>query len=282
MRPRFLVAIFAAAACASCTQSLDLDRFHKTGATEEPLSNVTYYDLRFTARSMQSHIDEYLELRIVDKSNAVQAKAIYTNITLPDFVMQMNRIVPKSNPPYRIDMWADHNRSKKYDGIEGGVNDKDHAWRRMLSDPFPEDVRLAGRRYDFDFLHDTSFVDIYTDLQGNKISGEDTLLPLTLRVKGAGPQKAVEVRVFDRASTRMVGLYRNGRPTGDFNAQILGVLDEVTDYHVSIFVDEDGDGFAGPGDPSWNMDLTSSTSGLEAQIDLGSAPRSPIEMDVTP
>ena len=194
-----------------CTNSLDLGRFHHDLQGTSP-GAVTFADLKFVAKAMRSHLNEYLELRIVDRTNSLQAKAVYQGVTSEDFSLYMAKIVPKMNGPYRIDFWADHNSSGKYDGIEGGINEKDHAWRRVLGDPLPEDIKLVDSRYEFTFQHDTVFVDIATDLEGNKISLAETLLPLKVTVTNASAYVGhmMELRVVDRATGRLTGRFHRG------------------------------------------------------------------------
>lgn len=263
---------------ASCTASLELDRFRKQEAQSIDALNVTHFDFRFGARNMQSHIDETLEIRLVDKGNNLQGKAVYVDVVNPDFTIDFPKFIPKANAPYRIDFWADHNRSGKYDGIEGGINDKDHAWRRVLADPMPEDVRFAEGRYELSFLHDTAFVDIHTDLEGNPIPGTDTLLPFKLQVLGAAPYagKMLEVRVVERGSGRLVAVHRIGRALESYAAEVTGVLDEETPYEISAFVDLDGDEKYTPGDPSWRLELLSNETGVTADLDVSSAPQTPL------
>lgn len=265
----------------SCTASLELDRFKKAEATTTGSSTVQFSDVQFTALNMTSHLNEYFEIRVVDKANRVQAKAVYFGVTAPDFTLYMSRLVPKAqtNAPYRLDYWADHNNSGKYDGIEGGINDKDHAWRRTLEAPLPEDVKQVGDRYEVTFQHDTNFVDIFTDLSGNKISGQDTLLNCNLNVVGAGAYvgKMIEIRVVDKASGRLVALHRRGSALETYPAQVLGVLDEVTAYEVSAYVDVNNDGKYSIGDPSWKVDISSTDQGIGDSLDLATLPQTPIE-----
>lgn len=267
----------------SCTASLDLDRFHKkvesqAATTSVDTTNITYFDFEFSGRSMQSHINETIEWRLVDRSNTVQAKGVYTAVTRPDFKITYPKFIPKTNGPYRIDWWADHNNSKKYDGIEGGINDKDHAWRRVLEEPLPEDVRFTDGFYVLDFLHDTNFVDIFTDLAGNPISGADVLLPFKLSIKGTEPfeGKMCEVHVTDKASGRLVALHRSGYVRQDYLAEVTGVLDEETTYEVSAFIDLDANDTYEATDPSWKVDLTSTDTGIEAELDLSATPQTPL------
>ena len=261
----------------SCTASLELDRF-KTVETPIESINVNYSDVSFTAKNMQSHINEYLEMRIVDKANRVAAKAVYNDIFAPDFSIYMASIVPKANAPYRLDWWADHNLSSRYDGIEGGINDKDHAWRRELKEPLPEDMRLVGSRYELLFIHDTAFVDIATDVEGRKISIEDTLLPFELNVVGAGAYVGMmmETRIIDKAAGRMVGLYRQGRAKETFKSRIAGILDEETPYEVSTYVDVDGSGGYNPGDPSWKLEFLSNETDIVLELNTATFAQAPI------
>jgi hypothetical protein len=264
----------------SCTNSLDLGRFRTSEASSvDTAIAVSFFDVRFGARGMTSHLGEYLEVRVVDKQNRLQAKAVYNDVTGPDFAFHLGRIVPKANAPYRLDFWADHNNTGRYDGIEGGINEKDHAWRRVLADPLPEDMRFAQGRYDLDFVHDTAFVDIATDLQGNKVSAADTLLPFTLRVANGKPYlgKMTEIRVVDKTSTRLVAFHRQGRMKEAYLALVSGVLDEVTTYEVSVYVDVNDNGKYDASDPSWKLDLTSNSEGLVADLDVTTAPQGPID-----
>lgn len=267
-------------ATTSCTAALELDRFRK----EEPASvgsaaTSSYFDVQFSAKNMQSHISEHFEIRVVDKNDAVQAKAVYDDIVNPDFSLYLGRIVPKTNAPYRLDFWADHNNSGKYDGVVGGINEKDHAWRRVLAAPLPDDVRLVAGRYELDFLHDTVFVDINTDLAGNKIPGTDTLLPFSLTVLGGGAfvGKPVETRIVEKGSRRLVGFHRQGRARDPYDVHVGGILDEETAYEISVYVDVNGDCKYQSDEPSWKLDVASNAAGVASQLDLSRAPRAPID-----
>jgi len=68
---------------------------------------------RSIRRARTSHIGEYVEIRVVDKDNRVQAKAIYNDLIGPDFSFYLARVIPKANAPYRLDWWADHNNTAK-------------------------------------------------------------------------------------------------------------------------------------------------------------------------
>jgi hypothetical protein len=276
MRPSLLAVL--ALATASCTASLDLDKYKKADALAIDSASITYFDIGFSAKNMQSHLGEYMEWRLVDKANAVQAKIVYVGVTRPDFKLELPKVIPKGNAPYRLDWWADHNDSGRYDGIVGGINDKDHAWRRVFADPLPDDVKLTGSRYDVSFLHDTAFVDIFTDLDGNTISGADELLALRLDVQGAGAWvgKTIEIHVVDKGSGRLVAVHRQGKAPASYPATVTGVLDEETDYQVSAWVDDNDDDAYTAGEPSWQTDITSTAAGVVAQLNLATLTPTPI------
>lgn len=262
----------------ACEASLNLDRFHtdQSAVTGDPSAH--FYDFNYVATEMQSHIGEYFEIRVVDKDNVVQMKAVYQGVTLPDFSIYLAKSIPKTNPPYRIDYWADHNDSLKYDGIVGGINDKDHAWRRVLQDPLPPDVTLKGDVYELDFIHDTNFTDIATDLNGNPISFDDVLLPLDIKVTNADAYagKQIEVRVVDPSSGRLLAFHRQGVVTATYDARVTGVVDDTSPYQVSAFVDLNGDDKYSSDEPSWQVNLTSDKTGLVSTLDLVATPQTPI------
>lgn len=269
----------------SCAASLDLDGLRVAEGTTEDASAAasSAYDLQFTAKSMGSHVNELFELRVVDKDNHVQAKVVYASVAAPDFNIYMKSIVPKLNPPYRLDFWADHNTSGNYEGIVGGINEKDHAWRRRLVDPLSFDLKLVGNRYELNFVHDTNFTDLYTDLNGNKFDGKQTLLDCRLNVQVAPAYvgKTMEIRVVDKATARLVGLFRRGDVPSTFAATVTGVVDEETLYEVSAYVDVNADGkyspAADPPDPSWRVELTSAATGLAGDLDIAVLPVTSID-----
>ena len=263
----------------ACTASLDLDRFQKEEAKATVNSaSITHFDFVFSAKNMQSHIDEFMEIRLVNKSTSVQGKAMFVDIPKPDFKIVMPKFIPKGGEPYRIDWWADHNRSNHYDGIVGGINEKDHAWRRVLRDPLPEDVRLLDGRYELNFLHDTAFVDVFTDLDGNPITGADTLLPFKATITSANEyfDKPVEIHVTDKGSGRLVALHRQGRARETWVAEVTGVLDEETPYEISVFVDLNGDDEYSEGDPSWRTEVLSSEIGIATEVNLATLAQTPL------
>jgi hypothetical protein len=271
----------------SCTATLDGDRFRKAGGglNQQDAASATNQDVSFSAKSMGSHANEYFEIRVVDKDNRVQAKVVYADVAPAapgvslDFSFYLKGIVPRSNPPYRLDFWADHNTSGVYDGIEGGINEKDHAWRRVLSDPLPDGIRFVDNRYEVAFVHDTNFNDIYTDLAGNPIPGTDTLLPFKMNVRGADAfaGKFLEIRVVDKATGRLVALHRRGNVPATYSAEVLGVVDEETPYEVSAYADANGDGKFSSGDPSWKLDIVSSSAGVTGDLDVAALPATPID-----
>jgi hypothetical protein len=139
-------------------------------------------------------------------------------------------------------------------------------------------VTLVDGRYELNFLHDTAFVDVFTDLDGNPISGADTLLPFKCTFSGAGAyfDKMVEIHVVDKGSGRLVALHRQGRARETWVAEVTGVLDEETPYEISIYVDANGDDEYSEGDPSWRTEVLSSEIGIAAEVNLTTLPQTPL------
>lgn len=299
MRTKLLLpalAFLLPVAITSCTATLDLERFKKAeqASTNTTTPGLEYYDFKFIGTSFASHTNEYLEFRLIDKANQVRAKMIYDGITQVAFNLYAKRWIPTdtANAPYRIDFWSDHNLSRKYDGIVGDVATKDHAWRRVLQTPLPKDVVLKGDRYEFSYVHDTAFVDITTDLAGQKIPGDTTagnglygdaaLLPFEAKVIGAGTTghigKKIEIRVYEKSSSRLVGMHRRGRAADPYTAQIFGVLDQQTDYTVQAYVDLDEDGLYNPAtEQAWSIPVTSNQAGVNMELKIAELPLVQIE-----
>lgn len=287
------VAVAAAVASVSCTASLDLDRFRKQeGGINVIDPTVTHLDMLYRARSMQSHLNQFLELRIVTPTNQIVAKAVYNEVVEPDFTIYMPRAVPRQSAGHRFDWWADHTLNGTYDGVVGGINDADHAWRRFfIEDDDTDDIDLVDGVWQLVFNHNTTFTDIYTDAEGNPIEGEDGLvsglLPFKLDFKNAEPylDRPIEVRVIEKGERRLVALHRQGRAKLEYTAEVTGVLDSGTDYEVSVYADLNGDFKYTTDEPSWKLDVTSTRDGVVQVFDLAIAPSAEIEQtefDKTP
>lgn len=293
---------------AACAASLDLDRFTKAeapllpdGSTQEDApdpATVQYLDLFFEAKGMNAHFNQLLELRVVDKDHRVQFKLLSENIQFIggvatgslDFSFYMKGCIPKSNPPYRIDFWADNNNNAVYDGQDGGAFKGDHEWRRVLNpppEPLPPDVQLVGTRYEFKFLHDTTFVNIYKDpVTGEAISPEPFLAPFKLKVTNIPSQylgKMLEMRIVNTVTSQLVGMHRRGAVPGEYDVTITDIIgDALTPYEVSAYVDMNANERYDAEEPSWKLPLTSAVDGVSGTFDVGISPQSPIETGQPP
>ena len=278
------VALFAlASSAAACAASLDLERFKTDGIQADPGAAKAFSDLDFACKAMLPHMGEYFELRLLDKDNALKAKVVYDRLVATDFAFRLPLFVPKSNPPYRLDYWSDQNGSTTYSGNRGTVNEKDHGWRRRLEDPLkPESVPLppnvipyTASRYDFTFVHDTDFTDLFTDPAGNPVSFDDTLLDFAPSITGGAAYvgTSIEARVVESTTQRLVGVHRKGRAEATYTALVSGILDEQTPYDVSVYVDLDGNEQYSAGEPSWRATFTSTAAGIADVIDLATLPQ---------
>ena len=285
--PLACLTLAALALAPACTSSLDLDRFKQEAATvQSPASASAFGDLSFACKTMLPHINEYFEVRVVDKDDVVKAKVVYDSLVSPDFSFELAQIIPKSNPPYRLDFWADQNGSFTYSGNKGSVDEKDHGWRRTLENPLqpeapplpPNVVPFTDGRYALTFVHDTDFTDLFTNAAGAPVSFEDTLLGFNASIIGADAfvGKMIELRVTEPLTRRLVGVHRKGRAQATYKPQILGILDEQTPYEIAIYVDQDGDQRYAAGEPSWVLTLTSTADGIVEEIDLAKLPQTPL------
>ena len=281
--PLVVISSVVGLGAAACT--VDVDKYQsQQGALSQDAGAFTFLDVRFKATEMVSHIGEYFEMRIVDKDDQVVAKLAYKGVTNQDFTLFFKSVVPKVNPPYRIDYWADHNTNHdgRYGGIVGGINEKDHAWRRILQDPLPADIVFTPPRYDFKFVHDTNFVDIATSLSGTKSSIDfngATLNPFNLSVTGGAKYlgKMIESRVVEKATGRMVGFYRLGALADTQTFTVTDILDEQTTYVVSTYVDMNGDEKFNTDEPAYKVEMISDSKGISGTLDLGGESQATID-----
>lgn len=275
----------------SCTASLDVDRYRiesKPTQVRDAVLDSNYYDLRFSAIGMATHLDEHFELRVLDKNNQIIAKAIFDNVTNERFGLFLGKAIPKQieNRPYRIDFWADHDnrdRSKPpgYNEPAAGalIDEKDHAWRQILRETAPPEGHLSGGEYDITFQHNTNFTNILTGADNvtkvpQDVSKRDCHLSITLDRQFLG--KMFEVRITSKDDGHLAGLWRDGRAAEVVKVDILHILDEGG-YLVSAFVDEDGSGKYEAGEPSWSYEFESDPQNPVIQVSTVTLPQTPID-----
>lgn len=285
MRARVLL---LAALAVSCADVSGLDDFRQRTVSESAATATEYFGLRFTMLTMKPHAGHMLEYRVVDANNYVQFRGVVRTLAGQDITLEAPRAIPRLNPPYRLDFYADVNESGGFDGL-GSVITNDHAWRiePLVSGAEP---LAADDVVHVTFQHSTSFTNIDQYPSGTPNPPADTGLPAKVRVEGLGAAlgKMLQVRIAERASGHAVGLYRV--PLLDaaaIDAVVPGCVDVETEYEIDVYVDANGNGAyddprAEGGDRGWRVRSTSGASGLDIVVDLASATSGDGKVDVGP
>jgi hypothetical protein len=213
-----------------------------------------------------------VEYRIVDSTNYIQSRGLIRSMTSEDLKIRAPRAVPRANGPYRLDIFADVNRSGGFDGL-GSVINNDHAWRL---DPIADFSKLRSDDViKVEFVHSTTFTNVDQYPSGTRNPSADTGLPARVHVDGldAFAGKMLQVRVADQRTGHVVGLFREMRAeTATLDAVIAGCVDVETVYDVDVYVDANGNGAyddpAAGGDKGWRLSATSTDTGLAATLSL--------------
>jgi hypothetical protein len=276
---RCVVVTAVVSACAlGCFSIVDVDSFHKRVATNSAVAGASpFFDLRMTFANMRPHGGHLFEYRAVDANNFIQSRGVVKAMASGDTTINVARAVPKVNGPYRLDFYADVNRSGGFDGL-GSVISNDHAWRIEplansedgLKDTAPVDGLVQTA-----FLHNTSFTNIDQYPSGTPNPALDTTLPAEVRIDGlaAFVGKLVELRIADKSSGHVVCLFREeSLGAASLDAIVPGCVDVETEYLIDVYVDANGDqkyddpSVAG-GDLGFRIGATSGSGGLRQSFD---------------
>ena len=195
-------------------------------------------------------------------------------MTSEDVKITAPRAIPRANGPYRLDIFADVNRSGGFDGL-GSVINNDHAWRL---DPIADFSKLrADDVIKVEFVHSTTFTNVDQFPSGNKNPSSDTGLPARVHIEGldAYAGKMLQVRIADARTHHVVGLFREMRAeTAVLDAVVAGCVDVDTSYDIEVYVDANGNGIyddaSEGGDKGWRLSATSTDTGLAATMSLTS------------
>jgi hypothetical protein len=286
------------AVCIACTATLDVDNYRTenkpTTQVRDAVLDANYFDLRFSALGMATHLDEHFELRILDKNNQIVTKAIFDNVTNERFSLFLGKSVPKQleNRPYRIDFWADHDNKDRtkpvgYNEPATGalIDEKDHAWRQLLREAAPPEGHLLNGQYEITFQHNTNFTNILTGADNvtkvpQDVSKRDCHLAVALDRQFLG--KTFELRITSKDDGHLAGLWRDGRAPERIKVDILHILDEGS-YTASAFIDEDGSGKYEAGEPSWNYEFASTPdTNHVVEVNTVVLPQTPIDTGERP
>jgi hypothetical protein len=263
-------------ASASCANVAGLDDFHKRAVSESAATASEFFALKLQLIAMKPHIGHMLEYRVIDANNFIQSRGVIKAMTSEDVELFAQRAVPRTNGPYRLDFYADVNRSGGFDGL-GSVVSNDHAWRIEPLVESPEKLR-GDDIVTVSFLHSTTFTNIDQYPSGTPKPPQDTGLGARVHVEGLGEVlgKTVEVRVLEKRTRHVVALYRTMKADAPvLDAVVPGCVDLETEYDVDVWADANGNGqYDVPGDGAdrgWRVTVTSSDKGLDANVDASAA-----------
>lgn len=280
VRAAFMV---AAGGLGGCFAIADVDRFERDAAGNQA-GTSPYRDLRFVMKNAGFHGASLFEVRIVSDENVLLASAVLDPPGISGdqpIVVDLPRSVPRSGNA-RLEVYADVNGSRSFDGIGAAKDKRDHAWRvAPLREENAAYVRAEGDELVVTYLHDSNFTDIGVRPDGTSaplISGLDANVDVLGLDAYAG--KLLEARMVETSSGRVTGLYRLPRtPAGGVaSLPMRGVLDEGIGYDLELYIDANGDGSFQPtgtpdGDGGWRGSFVPDATGASITIDVTIAPQ---------
>lgn len=228
MKPTRLVGLALLLALPACFAVTDLDRFEQPAA----IAQGNYRDLKTTWSGMDNHVTEYVEFRIIDAANVIQTRGIFKPLGGPSQSFFVPMGVPTQNGPFRLDFWADHNKSGGYDYTAAGT--ADHSWRVALDSTLVD----ANGQYVVNFQHNYSFTDV-SDPPATQI-GQPVKLTLTDMTAFLGQR--IEMRVADANSGHVAAFYRVPAIAKEVSLEVDGMIEAGSRYTVSLYLDNGSGG----------------------------------------
>lgn len=243
-----------ATATSSCFAVTNLDRFEGASGASG--------DLTFTISGFTSHVNEMFEYRIVDNSNVLQARGIIVPLGSTGTRVFVRGAVPKTNGPFNLDFYSDHDLSGGYDR-DPVKSTGDHSWRQ----PLTPDLLDAKGGYVVAYEHNYSF-SVLTNPAPPREIGTPAKIRLSNMTAFIG--KRVEIRVAVASSQRVVALYRITKLAGaTTEVTIPGMMEDRDSYSVEIYTDN---GSESPGTPrAFRMAATATGAGLDVSFDPATA-----------
>lgn len=231
-----------------CFLATDVDRF-----TEAKPNTSRFYDLDFTIRGADSHVNEMFELRVLDERKSILTVMRAAPLGGAQASFKLPSSLPKDQK-LRLIFWADHNASGKFDLTPEPF---DHSWFVDV-DPFkPQDPSDNVVKIVYD--HNSQF----TPVEGNEVGN-----PVEMSFTGLGglTGKRVQARVSDANSKQLVAQYRITRvDKPELKVTMPKVIDPGagTRYLVDVVLDDgQGGGLEG-----YRFERTSDATGLKVEFD---------------
>jgi hypothetical protein len=284
-------ALAMALTLSGCFAVVDVDHFHTASASAPdssapdaaapdtagaPSGSGEYLSLKLSLVGMTPHLKQLFEYRVIDGNNFVQSRGVVNPLGAPDVIINAPLAIPKANPPFHLDFYADVDNSGGYNGI-GSVLTQDHAWRIDPLQDFPAGtVTPVDGLVQVTFTHNTSFTPIEDYPSGTLNPPKDTMLGATVQVRGADALQGhlIQVRIVDAGGTNhTVGLFRVPQISAAvFDMSIPGVVENGAVYNALVYVDANGNGIydnpaSGLGDLGWSKVGTADATGLTVIVD---------------
>lgn len=147
------------------TGDVNLNFTHNTNFTDINWLSL----LTFQLGGMTPHVDQQLELRVVEQSTDIEiGRALVEKISVPEFIVTIPGIL--KGKAYRIDFYADHNKNGQYDAPP-----QDHAWRQLFTNNSGDVV--------LNFTHNLNFTDIQWPQSTAAENLDQNTLPLAFNLK---------------------------------------------------------------------------------------------------
>lgn len=185
------------------------------------------YEFKLEFFSMNPHLGQKLELRVVNTGTGLEAgRASLPEILLPGFELRVPGIQVGQN--YNADFYADLNQNGSYDPPPA-----DHAWRINFDDDDGDESR--------EFTHNTSFTDIGFPTAIKEIGSLESWnaypnpVSESLRIELRLRQPAyLSARLYDNQGRLLRTLFRGMAPSGpsSYQANGLGELSSGMYYLV--------------------------------------------------
>ncbi|MCB9057720.1 MAG: T9SS type A sorting domain-containing protein [Calditrichae bacterium] len=196
------------------------------------------YRLFLELKNMSPHLNQQLEVRIVEQSSGVEVGRKKLPSIYDD---ELTVIIPgvQTNTNYNVDFYADLNGNGVYDSPP-----EDHAWRETYN---PGD----DGENDISFSHNTNFTDI------------SWAYNVTLNLLSMNPHigQMFEMRLINISSGTEIGRKSvESIPAANFSISIPGAVPGAN-YNVDFYADHNGNGSydAPPADHAWRETFTAAT-----------------------
>jgi hypothetical protein len=204
---------------------------------------LTYNDVSVTMDSMDPHVDQLMEFRLVSGEDVLVARGLLDTLPAANYKFSMPMSVPDDGTTYRVDFYSDLTGDRAYSGTPD-----DHAWRL----PVDSDLLTFSHNVDFQDINDPAITE-----------GQD----FSLTLNGLDPHvdQYFELRVVATEGNNVVGVYVKPQLADPGSViAIPGILEPGAEYNIDFYSDFNGNGMydAPPTDHAWRITVTAQAAGI--------------------